>query len=355
MVYIEGYEAWYQQQPEGKYDRQSADADMWDKNSMTAERFVDRVRDDLANGTTNAWTSIPDSVTDYLKSLGHDGIQDAGGKQGGDSHTVWIPFTSEQIKDASPVTYDDAGKVIPLSERFDTTQQDIRYSVRETDQLDEDKYFSRIVDKWDGTASGGRMKVGQIKTGSIYTAVGLPAGELFFDYSKAAKALGKHGDHLTKDSIKQIPKMLSNPVVITEPINEQVKNTINVFGEMMGDNGKPIMVSIMMRPDVSGTYLLNIVRTLEMRSDINRLITPDTLLYITENEKRVQDWFLRLGNSSVPFAVNQYGLIRSITYTNENSNLSNENFSFREETEDDLTDDYLMNMSSADVETITWQ
>lgn len=334
-AFIEGYEAWYQQQPEGKYDRQSADADMWDKNSMTAERFVERVHDDLANGTTNAWTSIPDSVTDYLKALGHDGIQDVGGKQGGDSHTVWIPFTSEQIKDASPVTYDDAGNVIPLSKRFDTTQQDIRYSVRETDQLDEDKYFSRIVDKWDGTSSGGRMKVGQIKTGSIYTAVGLPAGELFFDYSKAAKALGKHGDHLTKDSIKQIPKMLSNPIVITEPINEHVKNTINVFGEMIGDNGKPIMVSIMMRPDVSGTYLLNIVRTFEMRSDVNRLITPDTLLYITENKKRAQDWFLRLGNKNVPFAVNQYGLIRSIAYTNENSNPSSEKFSLRaKETEE---------------------
>lgn len=63
--------------------------------------------------------------------------------------------------------------------------------------------------------------------------------------------------------------MLANPVVITEPINQQVKNTMNVFGEMMGENGKPIMVSIMMRPSPNGQYLLNIVRTIEMRSDVN--------------------------------------------------------------------------------------
>ena len=39
--------------------------------------------------------------------------------------------SSEQIKSADPVTYDDNGKVIPLSERFKTEQKDIRYSDRE--------------------------------------------------------------------------------------------------------------------------------------------------------------------------------------------------------------------------------
>lgn len=63
--------------------------------------------------------------------------------------------------------------------------------------------------------------------------------------------------------------MLANPVVITEPINQQEKNMVHVFGEMMGENGKPIMVSIMMRLSPNGQYLLNIVRTIEMRSDVN--------------------------------------------------------------------------------------
>ena len=53
---------------------------------------------------------------------------------------------------------------------------------------------------------------------------------------------------MSKNTLKQIPQMLASPVVITQPINPQVKNTVNVFGDMMGDNGKPIMVSIMMRP-----------------------------------------------------------------------------------------------------------
>ena len=40
-------------------------------------------------------------------------------------------FAPEQIKSADPVTYDDDGNVIPLSERFNEANQDIRYSERD--------------------------------------------------------------------------------------------------------------------------------------------------------------------------------------------------------------------------------
>ncbi len=129
--FADGFEEWYQQQPDGKYDRDTSAADMWDKNSQTAESFLERLRDDIDNGTSYAWTSIPDSMTDYLKYLGYDGIQDLGGKNGGESHIVYVPFSSEQIKEAAPITYDDNGNVIPLSQRFDSSKSDIRYSTRD--------------------------------------------------------------------------------------------------------------------------------------------------------------------------------------------------------------------------------
>jgi len=132
-AFVDGLVEWYEENDEGQWDRESADSDPWDKNNIDAYDFAERLRDDIENGTSRAWTFIPDSVTDYLKSLGHDGITDAGGKNGGESHTVWIPFTSEQIKSADPVTYDDNGNVIPLSERFNPEQQDIRYSTKDVD------------------------------------------------------------------------------------------------------------------------------------------------------------------------------------------------------------------------------
>lgn len=42
----------------------------------------------------------------------------------------WVFFNSNQIKSADPVTYDDDGNVIPLSERFNETNPDIRYQKR---------------------------------------------------------------------------------------------------------------------------------------------------------------------------------------------------------------------------------
>ena len=46
--------------------------------------------------------------------------------------TIYMTFESEQIKSADPVTYDDNGNVIPLSERFKEDNSDTRYSIDET-------------------------------------------------------------------------------------------------------------------------------------------------------------------------------------------------------------------------------
>ena len=48
---------------------------------------------------------------------------------------VYEVFEPEQVKSADPVTYDDDGNVIPLSERFNPEQSDIRFS-RELDFID---------------------------------------------------------------------------------------------------------------------------------------------------------------------------------------------------------------------------
>ena len=76
-------------------------ADMWDKRNIPPEQWIARLEDDIANGTTHCWTSIPDFVTNVLKAHGYDGIFDTGGKNGGTTHTVAIPFYSEQIKDVN--------------------------------------------------------------------------------------------------------------------------------------------------------------------------------------------------------------------------------------------------------------
>lgn len=168
--FVDGLEAWWAKQDQTKYKKDSMGADFWDKNNTTVEEFADYARDEIPRGRNGNWTRIPDAVTDYLKSLGHDGIKDAGGKGGGQGHTVWIPFTSEQIKSAEPVTYDDRGNIIPPSERFNENKKDIRFSIR--DETDYDvRAWMESVPEWSLQTEAERQLLGNYK--GMRTKMGL--------------------------------------------------------------------------------------------------------------------------------------------------------------------------------------
>lgn len=70
-------------------------------------------------GQNNAGTK----AREYLISQGYDGVNGEG--------MEYIAFYPEQIKSADPVTYDDNGNIIPLSERFNKTMSDFRFSDRD--------------------------------------------------------------------------------------------------------------------------------------------------------------------------------------------------------------------------------
>ena len=77
-------------------------------------------------------------VSAYAKDNGYDAayiknIYDMGPSGGWDDYYAaddLIIYHPNQIKSADPVTYDDNGNVIPLSERFNPEKEDIRYSIQ---------------------------------------------------------------------------------------------------------------------------------------------------------------------------------------------------------------------------------
>lgn len=84
-------------------------------------------------------------VSKYAKQAGYDGVifknlKDNGGRNSNVSldtvSDVYIAFNPNNVKSADAITYDNDGEVIPLSERFNSNQEDIRYS------LDEDYDFT---------------------------------------------------------------------------------------------------------------------------------------------------------------------------------------------------------------------
>ncbi|MBO5321703.1 MAG: hypothetical protein J6B22_03740 [Clostridia bacterium] len=69
-------------------------------------------------------------IDNYIAESDYDGVvlENDVGAMGRQTKT-YIVFDSSQLKDASPVTYDDSGNVIPLSERFNGDKKDIRFSI----------------------------------------------------------------------------------------------------------------------------------------------------------------------------------------------------------------------------------
>jgi hypothetical protein len=66
----------------------------------------------------------------YLKEKQHDAViyrdNEISGQINQDANTI-VPIESSQVKSADPFTYDDAGNLIPLSQRFQTATSDIRF------------------------------------------------------------------------------------------------------------------------------------------------------------------------------------------------------------------------------------
>lgn len=80
-------------------------------------------------------------ITNALKENGYDGIillEDKGSF--GRSTEAYIALEPTQVKSADPVTYDDNGNVIPLSERFNENEADIRYSSDDLSAMQRDLY-----------------------------------------------------------------------------------------------------------------------------------------------------------------------------------------------------------------------
>ena len=93
-------------------------------------------------------TVATEEIAQYARSVGYDGVVIEGIREGYDTQTDdYIAFFPEQIKSADPVTYDDNGNVIPLSERFNSANEDIRYSLRDGNLLSAQEY-ARVQSAW---------------------------------------------------------------------------------------------------------------------------------------------------------------------------------------------------------------
>ncbi|MBP5726346.1 MAG: hypothetical protein J6Y48_04645, partial [Clostridia bacterium] len=114
------------------------ETEQWEEGYDEGAEEINARLTEIAKMPNGAYTDKV--MRDFLKSLGYDGIdyenqfENVDRDEFGwaeDFDRSYIVFDADQLKSADPVTYDDQGNVIPLSERFNRKEKDIRYSIGE--------------------------------------------------------------------------------------------------------------------------------------------------------------------------------------------------------------------------------
>lgn len=104
-----------------------ADGASWGELPVTEDEYPGVYADEETGDITT------DAMAEWAARHGYDSITFVDVDDGGLT-TVDVVFDpNRDAKSADPVTYDDSGNVIPLSQRFNTEKDDIRYSSQETD------------------------------------------------------------------------------------------------------------------------------------------------------------------------------------------------------------------------------
>lgn len=122
-----------------------------DVKSVLNTPFGDAIKSEYGEDYFNYGTQHLSTreVSKYAKQAGYDGVifknlKDNGGRNSNVSldtvSDVYIAFNPNNVKSADAITYDNDGEVIPLSERFDGNEDDIRYNVSDDDFLSDDEY-----------------------------------------------------------------------------------------------------------------------------------------------------------------------------------------------------------------------
>ena len=110
-----------------KNEKDSYGAKLTDKNVIrNISSFTTKLREDIAYNRNTAWESVPDYVTDYLKSEGYDGIYIETGKKNKTKNV--IPFYPNQIKS--------------VDNKKPTGNMNIRYSLKDMDEISKNSVFN---------------------------------------------------------------------------------------------------------------------------------------------------------------------------------------------------------------------
>lgn len=138
---FDAFDEWLDEQPDGEALRKMIDPTKEFTEQPFADRLSEKVKkaseaykehhDKFAKAELDAISDMRAFITNWMRNNGYDAMELKYDNGAGNRVTdALIVLDENQVKLADPVTYDDNGNVIPISERFNPEKKDIRYSQR---------------------------------------------------------------------------------------------------------------------------------------------------------------------------------------------------------------------------------
>ncbi|MBQ5320553.1 MAG: hypothetical protein J6K88_00595 [Oscillospiraceae bacterium] len=195
---------------------------------------------DLKKLSTEFGESVTlDNIDKVLQKNGYDGIIARNYNGSTNPINQIVVFSSNQVKSADPITYDDKGAVIPLTERFNPEKNDIRYSERDY-PIDAD--VENIVKRAATTSKDSMMELSDI-TSEQNKAINRLVNQTNDDSYRGKYAGGKHkfSNAMIKHALKEHGDFLREGLRAQLPINEKdiARHLSAIKDNKMPSNIKP--------------------------------------------------------------------------------------------------------------------
>lgn len=177
--------------------------------------------------------------------------------------------------------------------------------------------FADELEQWNGEGNK-TFHVGT--TSAVLQSIGIEPRKIIWRGDKILKILNKHKT-MTKETIKQVPNILENPVAILK--SKQYESRIVLFGDIVDLQGKPVTAILELQPTTRGGQLLrmNIIASAYGKDNAKSLIKSSDLVYLDPNKNRTDTWLQGLG-LQLPSNATTYGSMGSITYGDNTVNIS---------------------------------
>ena len=179
--------------------------------------------------------------------------------------------------------------------------------------------FVSQLEKWDGKTTGFSFVLGM--TSDKLRSADIPYRQIRWNATKIKTLLNKH-DGMTIETIKRIPELLENPVVVID--SKKSDDSRIVMGDLYDENGKIVTVVLLLTPTSKKGNQLDVIKvsSAQGRSHIESLFKNDDgssvkVRYV--DKKRIQNW-LNVNRLQLPLHSFNLDSNYSISQNVENDN-----------------------------------